>query len=209
MPQIKRQSGECSLAEYVTEFFRSKQPVYLYLNGVGGSGKTVSLITLSDQLLEKGISVIFIPVNRLDDSGMEEMPISKWIKERILILDDTYSEITLNTKYEKLLSVINSSNLPFFLILDGVNEMNNPTVLVKELEVWSSLSNVSIIISSRNNEFYNLGNSSQFEHCEMSPLTECAINECLKNHNIIIDNEPPILKKILQSANYDNDCKCF
>lgn len=198
LPQIKRQSGECSLAEYVTEFFRSKQPVYLYLNGVGGSGKTVSLITLSDQLLEKGISVIFIPLNRLDDSGMEEMPISKWIKERILILDDTYSEITLNTKYEKMLSVINSSNLPFFLILDGVNEMNNPTVLVKELEVWSSLSNVSIIISSRNNEFYNLGNSSQFEHCEMSPLTECAINECLKNHNIIIDNEPPILKKILQ-----------
>ena len=77
LPQIKRQSGECSLAEYVTGFFRSKQPVYLYLNGVGGSGKTVSLITLSDQLLEKGISVIFIPLNRLDDSGMEEMPISK------------------------------------------------------------------------------------------------------------------------------------
>lgn len=198
LPKTKRSTHEYFLSEYVIDSFRIKQPVHLYLNGVGGAGKTVSLIALSYELLENGIPVIFIPLNRIEDSRTEELPISKWIKNRVIILDDRYPEISIATKYEKMLSSINSSNVPFLLILDGVNEMNNPSQLIKELEIWNSLNSVSVIISSRNNEFYNLGNSIQFEHCEMLPLADDAINECLKNRNIIIDNEPPILKKILQ-----------
>ena len=198
LPKIKFSTHEHSLSEYVTDSLRIKQSIHLYLNGVGGAGKTVSLIALSYELLENGIPVVFIPLNRIDDSGTATLPIAKWIKDRILILDDRYTEISIAAKYEKMLSLIVSSDVPFLLILDGVNEMNNPSQLAKELEVWNSLKSVSVIISSRNNEFYNLGNSTQFEHCEMLPLTDDAIDECLKNRNIIIDNEPPILKIILQ-----------
>lgn len=198
LPKTKWPTKEHFLSEYVIDSFKSKQSVHLYLNGVGGAGKTVSLIALSYVLLESGIPVIFIPLNRIEDSGTEVLPISKWIKDRVLILDDRYPEISIAVKYEKMLSSVNSSNVPFLLILDGVNEMNNPSKIVKELEVWNSLKSVSVIISSRNNEFYNLGNSTQFEYCEMLPLDDDAINDCLKNRNIIIDNEPPILKRILQ-----------
>lgn len=189
LPKINWSTQEYSLSEYITDSFSIKQPIHLYLNGVGGAGKTVSLIALSYELLGNEIPVIFIPLNRIVDSETEVSPISKWIKERVLILDDRYPEISIATKYEKMLSSITSSDVPFLLILDGVNEMSNPSQLVKELEVWNSLKPVSIIISSRNNEFYNLGNSTQFQHCEMSPLTDEAINECLNNRNIIIDLE--------------------
>ena len=68
-----------------------------------------------------------------DDSGSEIKILSKWIRNRVLVLDNKFPEIDTVAKYEKMLVSINTSvNMPFVLVLDGINEMKNPHLLLKE-----------------------------------------------------------------------------
>lgn len=198
LPNIKSSDMESSLTDYIITLCQNRESVRLYLNGVGGSGKTVSLLHLCKELLEKNIPALYIPLSRVNDSGSELSPLTRWIKDRILLLDDSHPNVDATTKYERMLASINAfSNNSFVLVLDGVNEMNNPHLLLKELEIWNSLKSVSIVISSRNNEFFNIGNSAQFRYCEMIPLSQTIILEYLKKRNLMISKETPELKTIL------------
>ena len=198
LPNIKNNDIECSLLDYVIALCQKKERTDLYLNGVGGSGKTVSLIYLCKELLEKNIPALYIPLSHIDDSGSEIRILSKWIRNRVLVLDNKFPEIDTTAKYEKMLVSINTSvNMPFVLVLDGINEMKNPHRLLKELEIWNSLENVIIIVSSRNNDFFNVGNATVFNYCEILPLSETTILEYLRKRKLLTGKETPKLKIIL------------
>ena len=103
IPNIKNNDIECSLLDYVIALCQKKERTGLYLNGVGGSGKTVSLIYLCKELLEKNIPALYIPLSHIDDSGSEIKILSKWIRNRVLVLDNKFPEIDTVAKYEKML----------------------------------------------------------------------------------------------------------
>ena len=102
----------------------------------------------------------------------------------------------LADKYEKLMVLNSTSNTPFFLILDGANEMIDSSYLASELRIWNSFPNVSIIVSSRNNEFYNIADNDKYEYKRILPLSENAVLDYLGRKDID-DKITPLVNDIL------------
>ena len=206
LPDIENGEDSIPLNEYVKDAVENKKVKHIYINGVGGAGKSVSLVYLNKMLLDRGIPSLYIPLNRIRSHDNKNMPLKEWITSNVLIYDTEFREMPLADKYEKLMVLNSTSNTPFFLILDGANEMIDSSYLASELRIWNSFPNVSIIVSSRNNEFYNIADNDKYEYKRILPLSENAVfgrNFLVLSIAILVlsSSLPKYFKKLLSSTN--------
>ena len=119
---------------------------HIFLYGMGGIGKTVSLLSI-----EYSNPVIYIPIRNVVS---DENCIGKYIKEQTLHSNDRDYKSLLN--YCEL-SWDEKSHL--ILIIDGLNEVDNTLrkSILRELQnVWSRKRNIQLIVTSRNDMSYDL-----------------------------------------------------
>lgn len=195
LPDIENEDKTTSLIDYVCSAADNKESKHIYINGIGGAGKTVSLLYLNKTLLNKNILSLYIPLNRLQ--GNDDNQIKTWIINNVLIYDSQFNDMSLSEKYENFIVMLCNSRISLFLLLDGVNEVPDNTLLASELSKWNSLPNVSIIVSSRNNEFYSIGENAEYEYKKILNLSEEKIIACLKDKLEYSIVTTPLLIKIL------------
>ena len=199
IPNIKVNDKQVNLFDFLEENVVNRKQVHIYARGVGGAGKTVTLINAWKKLLEKDISCIYIPLNRLDIENHGMRAIEDWIKKHIIVYENNNPDKEFDTKYEKFIyDIINASEGSFILLLDGVNELQNPEVLLKMLEQWLGYKSVSIIITSRSNHFFEIGNSKEYINCEFMKLSKDVVQDYLKINNIDISDESVFSKELLR-----------
>lgn len=140
-----------TLSEFV-RFSWEKKRKYLSLFGVGGIGKTVSLL-----LLECGIPMVYVPLRALQNFE-NGVPVSNYIEQKTL-----HSNGKDYKKLEKLSEQEWTDKPRLLLILDGVNEVDNDRkkVVLREIEnIWLYRKGIQLILASRHDaatEIYREG----------------------------------------------------
>lgn len=140
-----RNDKSASIEDFLQlSFKRTKEHIFLY--GMGGIGKTVSLLSVDYKN-----PVIYIPLRNVINN---EKSICNYIKEQ-----------TLHSNEEDYNSLLNYCELSWdekshlILIIDGLNEVDNMLrkSILRELQtVWSKKRNIQMIITSRNDMSYDL-----------------------------------------------------
>lgn len=154
----------------------SGEPVkYISLYGIGGIGKTISLLSLAI-----GTSIVYIPLRRLHTSAT---PIRHYI-ETVTLHHDT----TLMKDLFSMCEQSSSEKPALLLVLDGVNELDNAlkNVVMREVKTdWSGMRSIQILFASRNNTVSEL--QSEFHaplQVHADSLDRNTIESFLKQNNI-------------------------
>lgn len=154
------------------------EPVkYISLFGIGGIGKTISLLSLAIDT-----SIIYIPLRRLHTSTT---PIQHYI-EAVTLHHDT----TLMKDLFAMCEQPSFGKPSLLLILDGVNELDNAlkNVVMHEVKTdWSGMRNIQILFASRNNTVSEL--QSEFHaplQVHADSLDRKTIESFLKQNSIML-----------------------
>lgn len=124
-------------------FQNEKNHIFLY--GMGGIGKTVSLLSIDYKN-----PVIYVPLRNILN---EERCIENYIKEQTL--HSSENDYNLLLKYCELAW---DEKQHLILIIDGLNEVDSSLrkLVVRQIEIWSQKKNVQLIITSRNDMSYDM-----------------------------------------------------
>jgi WD40 repeat protein len=149
---------------------------HLSLCGIGGLGKTVSLLNLSVDTFK-----LYVPLRVLRGTKT----VMSYIKERTL---ESKEEL-----FNELMNLVNSSSKeddtrpPLILILDGLNETNEDTrkCVVEEITHFWALRRVQIVVSSRydaSTDFLSI----EMHKLQLETLTRQKIREYLIKAGVVI-----------------------
>jgi len=176
------------MADFFSESWRSPTQNHLMLEGEGGIGKTVAVLSLITQksLLPHNVPGIYIPLHRLRVSK-EENSISRYICDEILLGD--------RIQFGELLSLSNMhwENGPrLVLLLDGFNEisLHDRYTIARDIEAWSRKNGVQTITASRFDVRNTLpGLSGEYHTIKLQPLPRDIISEYLLRNNVKMPDE--------------------
>jgi len=162
---------------------------HLMIEGEGGIGKTVTLLSLPDNFAPHPVPAIYIPLHELKE---KTNPIEKYIRNRILDSKD---------QYHLLQEVINKpwTNGPnLLLLLDGFNEIPFELrgSISEDIELWSELPGLQIVTSSRFDIHQYVALRSSFSKIELQPLSKETVSEYLVSHKMGIPKNPAVIKLI-------------
>ena len=142
-----------SLKNFLRQYWQAEHRCHLYIQGIGGIGKTTSLLHLS---LDKNVNidnipVVFIPLKTLDGyiSSTQVHRDINWFLFTYFP-DEAPSIIKLaGSRW------IHRPNIIF--ILDGLNELSAEsfTAITKDIKDWSEKRGIQLIISSRSPHYFN------------------------------------------------------
>ena len=149
---------------------------HLFLVGEGGLGKTTTLVETCRWLLSAGEYAVYIPLKELNGHNSLEQYFERTVFEG-------------NSQMYKLALSIMNGNRPFYVFLDGLNEMPSDFVgtFISNLRKGFVLGGkaVKLIISSRVdslNEFHESKN--EFSHFKFQGLDRKRIESYIEKHGL-------------------------
>ena len=190
-----KESDPVKLSDFIAQSWENGIYRHLQIQGIGGIGKTVTLLSISTEpgFLPYEVPAVYIPLYELngysEDNGIEEY-IRKNIPKHYEIIDYLSAEPWTNGP--RLL-----------LLLDGFNEIALKDRRVKvwrEVREWAGRSGVQIITTSR---FYSGFTEDKFIPITLQKISEDGIITYLSrynklhNTNIIIPEKGDALLRIL------------
>lgn len=135
------------LSEFFRESWSQKAQNHLTLEGEGGIGKTVALLSLSTHkdFLPRHVPAIYIPLHALKTRNTDDS-IQKYLLEEILHGDAQ--------QYNQLCRLANAEwrcGPRLVLLLDGFNELSPESYyqIIRNIEEWSGRRGIQLIITSR------------------------------------------------------------
>ena len=178
-----------TVRKIVAESWEKGETNHLMIEGEGGIGKTVTLLSLPDKFAPHPVPAIYIPLHELKG---ETNTIEKYIKGQILDSKE---------QYDLLLKVINkpwSEGPNLLLLLDGFNEIliDLREAISEDIEHWSELPGLQIITSSRYDIHQYVALRSSFSKIELQPLSEETVSDYLENNKIGIPENKTVTKLI-------------
>lgn len=179
------------IKEIVAESWKRGETNHLMIEGEGGIGKTVTLLSMPDNFAPHPVPAIYIPLHELKE---ETNTIEKYIKNRVLDSKD-------KEQYDLLQDIVNKpwEEGPHLLfLLDGFNEIavEHRESISEDIEQWSELLGLQIITSSRFDIHQYVALRSSFSKIELQPLSEETVSEYLVNHKIGVPDNPAVIKLI-------------
>lgn len=144
-PTSNREYKTTSLADFFRESWKKDTQNHILIEGEGGIGKTVSLLslTLEEGFLPHKVPAIYIPLYRMNNYRETDDAIGRYIREHF---SDNLLEI-----------IYNLSKLPWrhgprvILLLDGFNEVtvSHRRIVETNIADWSARMGTQIITTSR------------------------------------------------------------
>lgn len=199
MENYKAKDDDLQEAQPLAEFFRSSWQSttqnHLMLEGEGGIGKTVALLSLVTQtgLLPHNVPAIYIPLHSL--IAGDENSINRYIREEVLQNN--------KERIDGLFNLINKhweTGPRLVLLLDGFNEIaqTNRNAISLDIENWSNKKGVQIITASRYDIRTTLhGISGDFRSIKLQPLSREVVSCHLKQNNIHIKDSETSLWDVI------------
>lgn len=175
--------GEKKFFQIVEESW-GKKNTHLIVEGEGGIGKTVLLLTFRMYISGKA-PIIYIPLRKLFFES-NTRPIKDYIQKRTLNGDEEMYKLLEKNFYKEWSTVPN-----IVLILDGMNEIpiNHLNVILKEIEEFSYKKGVQLIISSRYDVRIQLNLSYNSCHIKLKKLSKDQIKNALQVLSFDIPSE--------------------
>lgn len=173
----------------VAQSWERDETNHLMIEGEGGIGKTVTLLSLPDSFAPYPVPAIYIPLHELKE---ETNTIEKYIKTRVLESME---------QYDLLQKVVNkpwSEGPNLLLLLDGFNEIpiERREAISEDIELWSERVGLQIITSSRFDIHQYVALRSSFSKIELQPLSEETVSEYLVSHKMGIPDDPAVIKLV-------------
>lgn len=191
-----------SLGDFLKTHWQTTSPCHLFIQGIGGIGKTTALFhyALNQEVNTNHIPVIFIPLNALNGIIAD----TKFHRNIEWYLKTYYSQ-----EYEYILNLADHYwiyNPNIIIILDGLNEVSNAAyaAVIKDITEWSGKRGVQLIITSRSS--FDFPNT--FIIFELTPLSKDTIFHFLKKKQrdvipfgVALLNTPFLLQLYLYATN--------
>ncbi len=171
--QLKR------VKDIVEESWNKPDRNHLMIEGIGGIGKTVTLLSLPDKFAPHYVPAVYIPLHELQG---ETSTIEKYIKGQVLDYNDR------EVRYGELMDVVEEpwdKGPRFLLLLDGFNEITNErrVDISRDIEHWSERPGVQIITSSRYDIRQYVALGANYSKIELQELTPEKVTEYLQRIN--------------------------
>lgn len=188
--EVRNSNNELkTIKEIVSESWMRGEKNHLMIEGEGGIGKTITLLSLPDIFAPHPVPAIYIPLHELKE---ETNTIEEYIKNQVLDSKEQYDLLRdiVNKPWEE------GPNL--LLLLDGFNEIpvELRATISEDIERWSDYPGIQIITSSRNDIHTYVALSSSFSKIELQPLSEKTVSEYLVNQEISVPDNPAVVKLI-------------
>ena len=164
-----------TVSEIVKESWERDNKNHLMIEGEGGIGKTVTLLSLPDKFVPHTVPAIYIQLHKLKNVSSTET-IEDYIKSEILRSD------------QALLDQLNLiANEPWkngpklLLLLDGFNEIayGNREAIGNDIARWSDKPGVQVITSSRYDIHTYVALDSGYCKIELQPLSKDTVTQYL------------------------------
>ncbi|TXK79117.1 NACHT domain-containing NTPase [Paenibacillus sp. N3.4] len=188
--------GEASLLTYLRNSWVGSVSLCksLLITGEGGTGKTVSLLSTCDYVLEQNIFAAYIPMVSLETGT--NAPIKNYLVEYIWQGDQEQADLFFRIGQQHS----RDGKPSLLLFLDGMNELpeDSKKMVVQEIDQWTKKSGVQLIVTSRTNFKYHYGWLSQLEHLRLESLDQRQISNYLISLGLEIPSENKTLMNLLE-----------
>lgn len=181
-----------TVKDIIEESWGKGEKNHLMIEGDGGIGKTVTLLSIPDaeKFAPHYVPAIYIPLHELS-SG--EDPIERYIKKHIL----NHNQVL----FEQLLELANEPWVDgprLLLLLDGFNEITTEqrVPLGKDIGFWSEFSGVQIITSSRYDIHSYVAFGKNYSAIKLQTLSDQTVEDYLRSMDIRIPTEDAVKKLI-------------
>ena len=179
-----------TVREIVAESWEKGSQNHLMIEGEGGIGKTVTLLSIPDKFTPFPVPAIYIPLHELTK---KEDPIEHYIKRWIL-----------NNKedlYVQLLELIDKpwdKGPQLMLLLDGFNEIaaENRQIISEDIGRWSEYPGIQIVTSSRYDIHTYVALSYDYSTIKLQPLSDRTVDDYLNSAGIPIPADNAVKKLI-------------
>ncbi len=181
-----------TVKDIVAESWKKGEKNHLMIQGEGGIGKTVTLLSLPVMFDDYTAPAIYIPLHELKGGGTDDM-IESYIKKRVLDDDEE-----LFRQLKKLRKTEWENGPSLLLLLDGFNEIPIELrgAISENIEQWSEYSGIQLITSSRFDIHQYVYLRSNFSKIELQPLSEDTVLKYLEDNGIDTPKNSTITKLI-------------
>lgn len=169
-----------SVREIVKDSWNRGKKNHLMIEGDGGIGKTVTLLSLPDQFVPHTVPAVYIQLHELK-GVKEDETIADYIKEEYFPGDDE-----LFNKFLKLSDEPWEDGPRVLLLLDGFNEIapERRYAIGLDIKRWSRRRGVQIVTSSRYDIHSDVPVGDGFSRILLQPLGRKTIEEYLNRLNV-------------------------
>ena len=179
-----------TVAEIVTESWKKGDKNHLMIEGEGGIGKTVTLLSIPDKFTPFLVPAIYIPLHELPQG---DDPIERYIKKKVLSnKEDFYGQLLylLEKPWDK--------GPQLLLLLDGFNEIaaENRQTISEDIKYWSEFQGIQIVTSSRYDIHTYVALSYDYSAIKLQPLSNTTVDAYLKRMKVRIPTDSAVKELI-------------
>ena len=179
-----------TVREIVAESWEKGSKNHLMIEGEGGIGKTVTLLSIPNKFTPFPVPAIYIPLHELPKG---DDPIEGYIRKKIL-----------NGKaalFEQLLDLIDQTwdkGPHLLLLLDGFNEIaaENRQIISEDIGHWSEYPGIQIVTSSRYDIHTYVALSYDYSTIKLQPLSDTAVEDYLKSMDVRVPTDSAVKELI-------------
>ena len=181
-----------TVAEIVAESWEKGDKNHLMIEGEGGIGKTVTLLSIPDKFTPspEPFPSIYIPLHEVKG---DFDTIEKYIRKRVLSNKEHL--------YEQLLNLIEQpwdKGPQLLLLLDGFNEIaaENRQTISEDIKYWSEFQGIQIVTSSRYDIHTYVALSYDYSAIKLQPLSNTTVEAYLKSMKVRIPTDSAVKELI-------------
>jgi len=179
-----------TVKEIVAESWKKGDKNHLMIEGEGGIGKTVTLLSIPDKFTPFPVPAIYIPLHELPQG---DDPIERYIKKRVLSnKEDLYGQLfdLLEKPWDK--------GPQLLLLLDGFNEIaaENRQTISEDIKYWSEFQGIQIVTSSRYDIHTYVALSYDYSVIKLQPLSNTTVDAYLKSMKVRIPTDSAVKELI-------------
>ncbi len=179
-----------TVAEIVAESWKKGDKNHLMIEGEGGIGKTVTLLSIPDKFTPFPVPAIYIPLHELPQG---DDPIERYIKKKVLNnKEDLFGQLLdlLDNPWDK--------GPQLLLLLDGFNEIaaENRQTISEDIKYWSEFQGIQIVTSSRYDIHTYVALSYDYSVIKLQPLSNTTVDAYLKSMKVRIPTDSAVKELI-------------
>ena len=174
-----------TVSAIVADSWDRQEKNHLMIEGEGGIGKTVTLLSLPDKFVPHKVSSVYVQLHRLkvmvekgsnNNTSVSVETIENYIRSQVFFNDDV-----LFRQFEELTRIPWNKGPQVLLLLDGFNEIatEGRWAIGEDINRWAGRPGIQIITSSRFDIHSYVPHGSGYSKIQLQPLSRSIIKDYL------------------------------